>query len=933
MVQSAFVPGVKMPESALPENRDSEIQELRRELLAMQHRNKRLQASLEEQQRLIDTIFFNSPDLYFIKDTSSVFQYVNPAFCRFLGKNEEEIVGKSEHDFFPTEEATQHFLRDAEVLKTLTMQEGEWSVMRPDGRYWFRVMKTPLFDHTGAVRGVLSMAQDISRGTKAELEFERMFNLMPDMGCIASVNGYFTKVNKVWHQSLGYTEEELLSIPYTELIHPDDLQSSMEQIRKKLVGTGPLNFINRYRAKDGSYHWLEWRSTPVEENKLYAVARDITERIEQDRQTRLWADAFRYCAFGIAIGIPDSNVVLTCNEAFARMRGQTVADIEGALITDLYVPDDFNTVVSNIRVADRTGFVTYQAAMLRRDGSVFPVQMDVVSVKDDAGHPVYRIATMQDISERLESQSALRESEARFRSVVESAPDAIFIQSDGCFRYLNHRAVSLFGACSADELLGRQIVEMIHPDYRTLVHDRIQQLNDSQQPAPAIEERILRIDGLPVVVEASAVPFLFSGCHGALVFLRDISRRKEAEKNRVELELQLFQSQKIESIGRLAGGISHDLNNLLTPILGYSEMLLKRVAEPGKNRQHIEVINHAALKARELVRQLLAFSSRQALEFRMLDLNEVIREFEQLLRRTIRADIDIRYRLYEGSLVIQGDVSQLEQIIMNLAVNAEDAMPEGGELLMQTAPLVIDKGSERYYEGLSAGSYALLTVCDTGEGMDIQTLSHIFEPFFTTKPKGKGTGLGLSTVYGIVRQHGGVIQVTSDPGVGSCFRICIPLKSSEHVSVQPSEEIMNESGSEATVLVVEDDELVRKFVVQSLVEAGFTIRESESGEEALELVRKERFIPDLLLTDLVMRGMNGRVLFEKISQLIPSIRVIYMSGYTRDIISNHGVLNEGVVYLQKPFPVPVLLKKVRDVLQNGNDEVIKPGRKKPKPKL
>lgn len=923
-----------MSEQPLNHSPEEELLRLRRALDEANRRAESLQTELDEQRSFTDALLGATPDFFVLKDTDFRYRRVNPSFCRFLGKRAEEIVGKTNEELFSAEDAALYSGRDADILKNRKPLEGDWSIVGSQGRFWFRVKKMPLFDVAGQVTAILCIARDISPIKKAEIEFERLFNLMPDMACIASSSGYFTKVNKVWTQTLGYSEQELLAVPYINFIHPDDLAATKAEVSRKYSGQeGTLNFVNRYRASDGSYHWLEWNSTPIEEGFLYAVARDITERIEQGRQMRLWADAFRLCAHGIAIGLPETNQVLACNEAFARLCGRPVSEIEGAGIESLYVPEDREMVMSNIRTVDRTGFVSYQARMFRAGSSAFFAQMDVVSVRGDDGKLMYRVATVQDITERLKSQLALRKSEERFRSVVQSAPDAIFIQTNECFSYLNDRALALFGASSPDQMLGRKVLDMTHPDYREMVGKRMRRVNTSRQALPVIEERLLRLDGSAVSVEASAVPFTFSGKHGGLVFLRDISRRKNAEKDRAELEQQLFQSQKIESIGRLAGGIAHDLNNLLTPILGYSEMLLKRLREPEKPRQYVEVIHHAALKSRELVRQLLAFSSRQSLELRTIDLNDVILDFEQLLRRTIRADIDIRYHLNEQPLPMRGDASQLEQILMNLAVNAEDAMPSGGELVMETSTLVIRKGQEKYYEGLSAGSYALLTVRDNGEGMDQQTLAQLFEPFFTTKPKGKGTGLGLSTVYGIVRQHGGIIQVGSERGAGTCFKICLPMQQHEVQELPVSEPVDKPPEGGAKVLVVEDDELVRKFVVQALMEAGFTIREAEGGEEALALIEKDGFIPDLLLSDLVMRGMNGRALYERIHEMLPSIRVIYMSGYAKNIISSQGILNEGLTFLQKPFAVPVLLDKVRSVLQNGKKGAETKDRKKPKPKL
>jgi two-component system, cell cycle sensor histidine kinase and response regulator CckA len=907
-----------MSDTVMTDHSADEIRQLRLELAEAHRRIDGLQAELAEKNRFLNTLLEITPDFFALKDTGSVYRFVSPALCRFLGKSAEEMIGKSDFELFPLDDASLHVARDAEVVRTARPLEGDWSIAGPEGKFWFKVTKVPVFDSAGKVSGVFCMVQNVTRRKKAEIEFERFFNLMPELVCIATVSGYFTKVNPAWQKTLGYTEQELLSTPFIEWLHPDDVASTKAELERRVSGQeGTLNVVNRYRAKDGSYHWFEWNSTPVEEGVLYAVARDITDRIEQEMNTRRWAYAFRLCAHGIAIGDPKTNQVLTCNEAFARLCGWSVKEIEGFSIPTLYAPEDRETVMRNIEIVDSTGFSSYQARMLRKDGTTIPVQMDVVSVRGEDGRLIYRIATVQDITERLASQTALRESETRFRSVVESAPDAIFIQTDGCFAYLNRSAIALFGASKAEEILGRRVVDMVHPDYRGVVIERIRHVNEFQHSAPALEERFLRLDGSELFAEVSAVPFVFAGKQGALVFLRDISRRKKVEHERAELEHQLFESQKLESIGRLAGGIAHDLNNLLTPVLGYSEMLSRAFPETDKRLKRIEIIHHASLKARDLVRQLLAFSSRQALEFRMIDLNAVIREFEQLLRRTIRDDIDIRYHLHEGAMVMLGDASQLEQILMNLAVNAEDAMPAGGKLLLETSPMVIEPGQERYFEGLAAGDYAVLSVHDTGGGIGRETLGHIFEPFFTTKPKGQGTGFGLSTVYGIVRQHGGIIQVESEPGAGTSFRIYFPLRSSEAEPVEPLTAMPVQKSDGATVLVVEDDEMVRKFVVQALIEEGFDIREAEGGEQALALLEQGKFTPDLLLTDLVMRGMNGRVLYDKVCAIIPRIKVIYMSGYTKDIISRHGVLDEGLTFLQKPFPVPVLLDKVREVLQNG----------------
>jgi PAS domain S-box-containing protein len=895
---------------------ERENKRLRKELDAAKARIHGLEEALVRERDKLNAIFEATPELFAMKDHASVYRLVNPAFCRFLGKSEEEIVGRSDDELFSPDDAASFSLGDAEVMQTRKILSKDMEVSGASGKVWLQIIKTPLIEKSGTVGGVLCSISDIGSRKKAELELERFFNLVPDMVCIASPLGFFTKVNAAWEKNLGYSSEEMVSMPFEEFIHPDDRAKTRREIERQMAGGAVLNFVNRYRAKDGSYRWLEWNSVLLDGDTLYAIARDVSERIEQEKETRLWADAFRFCSHGIAIGLPLTNAILTCNEAFARMHGKTIAEIEGAPIVSMYMPEERERVVGLIREADRKGSASFEARIVRKDGTVYPVQMDVVSISDEEGHLVYRIATMQDITERQNSQLALLESEARFRSAVESAPEGIFIQTRGRFTYLNPTAMVMFGAVAPSQIIGRAIIDFVHPEFRKTVAERIRTLNEELLAMPLLEERMLRIDGTPFDAEISAVPFIYSGQHGALVFMRDITERNRAEMERIGLEKQLHQSQKMESIGRLAGGVAHDLNNLLTPILGYSEMIALRLSPDDARRQHLDVMHDAALKARDLIRQLLAFSSSQALEFRALDLNAVISGFEHLLRRMLRANVEITCRFHEGILPMLGDAGQLEQIIMNLAINADDSMPAGGRLTIETAKEVVEAGREPFLEGVPEGRYVVLSVGDTGSGMDSETVAHVFEPFFTTKQKGKGTGLGLSTVYGIAKQHGGFIRVSSEPEKGTCIRIYFPMHSGGIMGAT-SDMAANPPGKSAgTILVVEDDDMVRQFVVQSLMQDGFEVYGAASGEEALELLAMKVCEPDLLLTDLIMRGMNGKELYDKAKELKPELKVIYMSGYTKNIISSHGVINKGVSFLQKPFTVKSLSGKVKTMLNS-----------------
>ena len=396
----------------------------------------------------------------------------------------------------------------------------------------------------------------------------------------------------------------------------------------------------------------------------------------------------------------------------------------------------------------------------------------------------------------------------------------------------------------------------------------------------------------------------------------DITERKRAQEEREELQDQLTQSQKMEAVGRLAGGVAHDLNNLLSPIIGYAEMIVSDLDEKDELCQSINAILSAGLRARDLVHQLLAFSRKQALEFKPVDINQTIAAFRKLLRRTIPEDVDIVLRLAPTVRTVMADVGQIEQIIMNLAVNAADAMPDGGRLTIETKMVELDEAYATTHTDVEPGEYVMVTVDDTGFGMDQETCDRIFEPFFSTKGK-LGTGLGLSTVFGIVKQHRGNIRVYSEPGKGTVFKIYLPL-SGEAVSKMKtcSTEACDHTGTE-TILLAEDNDMVRKLAQNILEGKGYRVLPAGTGEDALTIADSHEGPVHLLLTDVVMPGMNGKELYEKAIGRFHDMKVIFMSGYTGDVIAHRGVLDAGVAYIQKPFTVSQITAKVREVLDNG----------------
>ncbi|MCJ7627165.1 MAG: ATP-binding protein, partial [Longimicrobiales bacterium] len=373
--------------------------------------------------------------------------------------------------------------------------------------------------------------------------------------------------------------------------------------------------------------------------------------------------------------------------------------------------------------------------------------------------------------------------------------------------------------------------------------------------------------------------------------------------------------QRMESIGRLSGGVAHDLNNLLTPIIGFGDLVLGELSPEDEHRESVQEILRAAFRARDLVRQLLAFSRRQTLDFKAIDLNGMVREFQNLLRRTIRKDIEIRFIPTSRQPNIRADRGQMEQVIMNLAVNAQDAMPEGGTLTIETSEVELDGEYAWAHAGVTSGQYAMLSFSDDGVGMDAETREKVFEPFFTTKERGKGTGLGLATVYGIVKQHGGNIWAYSEPGGGSTFKCYFPLADMPSVEQVELRNTITDLGGTETIMVVEDEVMVRKLAAKVLKGSGYSVLEAGESEACLNALRDYDGPLDMLLTDVVMPGMNGRELYGEVRKLFPGAKVLFMSGYTEDIVTHRGVLDEGIPFIQKPFSGRDLATKVRSVLE------------------
>lgn len=965
-----------------------------------------------------------------------------------------------------------------------------------------------------------------------------------------------------WKAMLGFEPHEIGNslAEWENRVHPEDIAGAWAEIRRHLDGQTPTyRSEHRIRAKDGSYVWVldqgkvMSRTPDGQPVRFLGTHTDITEQRTKDAALRQWAHAFEHCAHGIAMCVPESNHIMTCNPAFARMLGRPIGEIAGTPVLDLYVPEDRPRVSAHLADADCTGQASYESRMVRADGSAFPVQMDVASVRDPAGNLLYRVATAQDITSRKLADEAIRASEERHRTVVEHCGEAIFLGTpdggilsanpaacrmfgyseerlrqlgrlplmdgtdprwkpaveqrastgefhgelgwlrsngerfdgevtsitfegpdgelrastiirditerrsaeralresearfrstldnmlEGCqiigfdwrYRYVN-AAAARQGRATVDALVGRTMMdvypgiqktdlfsllkrcmeerlpqdlenEFFFPDgtkgwfqlviqpvaegifvlslditerkraedelrqsqerYRDLVETVsdwvweidadgrytyaspkvrdllgyapeevlgltpfdlmpeaeahrlravFREIAAKRAPFGGIENVNRHKDGRLIVLETSGQPVFGPGgqFRGYRGMDRDISERKG-------LEAQLRQTQKLEAIGQLAGGVAHDFNNILAAVMMHVGILQQNPKFDADTRHALADIDAEAQRAANLTRQLLMFSRRSVLASSPLDLNTVVGNLLKMLNRLIGENVDLRFDRTSALPMVEADAGLMEQVLMNLVVNARDAMPRGGRIAITTSAIELTVLDARDNRDRRPGCFVCLTVSDTGCGMDEETLKQIFDPFFTTKEPGKGTGLGLSTVQGIVAQHKGWVEVKSEVGKGTTFQVFLPaVPRLPADSAQAPRTFPLRQGNE-TILLVEDDPRLRLAVARSLRKLGYLVHEAENGQQALRVWQEHGPSIDLLLSDMVMpEGISGLELAERLRALKPDLKAIISSGYSADIVASGLPTKAGVMYLPKPYATENLADAVRSCL-------------------
>jgi PAS domain S-box-containing protein len=675
---------------------------------------------------------------------------------------------------------------------------------------------------------------------------------------------------------------------YQLLLHRGPFWSGDEETSLMLIGCyiGVVAVGNLLLASAAIEREVAVRDTRESERRYRAVVEDQTDLI---------------CRFR-----PDGTLTFV-NEAYCRFHGRTREQLLSSnFFPALSEPDREIPLKQFARLTPAEPMQAFDNKLLLGEGKQLWQQCTVRALFDDHGQITEFQAVMQDITRRKESEEALRLGEERFRAILDSMVDGVIVlDGEGLATLFNPAAERIFQR-PAGQVLHRSLESLFSPeDWSKYNHYLAHHLG--QIPPKVIEVNTHRTDGSLLPIDLAVSVITRGGAIMYIVIVRDISERKR-------LEEQYRQAQKMEAVGRLAGGIAHDFNNLMQAILGYSNLLDRRLAPGDPNHETVEQIQKSLAHASSLTRQLLAFSRKQVLKPKLLPLNGVVADMTHLLERLLGETIQLKMKLAEPVPYIRADPGQMEQLILNLAINARDAMPQGGVLSIDTSNVTLTEPKSFSSGQLPAGAYALLSVSDTGCGMAPEVLVHLFEPFFTTKETGKGTGLGLSNVYGVVKQSGGEITVATAVGWGTTFNIYLPRFEGRPGEEESTQLLPTHGGGHETVLLVEDEELVRMMLVEVLKSGGYTVLDARHGADALALADQFTGPIDLLVTDITMPGFSGAELARRLGEKRPEMRVLFISGYTDQEATRWGTLNQPVQFLQKPFHPDAFLTKARQIL-------------------
>ncbi|MEW6386357.1 MAG: PAS domain S-box protein [Thermodesulfobacteriota bacterium] len=879
---------------------------------------KEAEAALRRSEKWFATTLRSIGDAVIATDAQGLVTFMNPVAESMTGWRLEESRGRPVQEVFriineetgqPGEDPVARVIREGVVVGLAN----HTALITKDGRHLpIEDSGAPIRDDQEAIIGVVLVFHDISERQRAAVALRHseatLRAVFQESGIAISLidrKGYGVDANPVMQNLLGYSLEDLRRMHFREAIHPDDLQAHLDLFQDLLEGKRHhAQMETRYVKKDGGVIWGRLTATVIRDaqgNFQYAVAmlEDVTAHQQAVEALKKSEEQYRLIFHQSPLGIlhfDEQGVVQHCNDNLVHILGGAKEKIIGFNIPATVKDEGMRTAILHA-LSGKVGYYEGDYRSIIGD-KVTPLRVFFRGITGDTGEFLGGMGIFEDISARKRAEEA-------FHNLVSSSPIGIFIVQEGLFKLVNPGFQKLTGY-SEGELLDQDSFMLISPEFREVVRDQATRMLKGQDNLP-YEYQFLTKGGEIRWALETVIPSQYLGQRATLGYFLDITEHKR-------LEGQYSQAQRMEAVGRLAGGVAHDFNNLLSAIMGYGDLMLMELPEDDPLRRQTEEIMKATERAASLTRQLLAFSRRQILHPRVINLNEVVTDLEKMLRRLLGEDIDLVTALKPVLGAVKADPGQIEQVIMNLAVNARDAMPRGGTLTIETANVNLDQTYSQRHREIAPGPYVMLAVSDSGLGMDAATQARIFEPFFTTKEAGKGTGLGLATVYGIVKQSGGYIYVYSEPGQGTTFKVYLPRVDEPVQSVRETPPPTPSLQGRETILMVEDDEVLRSVITKTLKKFGYRVLKARDGDEALSACQKHKGPIHLLLTDVVLPKMSGVELADRLKGFRPEMKILFMSGYTEDAMVHHGVMEASTPFLQKPFKPIQLAGKVREIL-------------------
>lgn len=897
-----------------------------------------VERALREAEERYKITLYSIGDAVIVTDERGLIQVMNPVAETLTEWREADAKGRPVSEVFrivneergeSVEDPVARVMREGIVVglgnHTLLISKG--GISRP-----IADSGAPIRDEEGNLLGVVLVFRDQSEErahqrelARAKREWEEVFEATGQPTMILSPELTILAANKATCELLGLSRGEILGRKCYELFHQSSGPWEGCPCRWLLQGDGPPGPIFAQESVKGRDLIISCTVVRDEEGrpeKIIHTATDVTElrkaQAELAKSQERYKAIFEHALDPITL-VDSQRIFLDLNPAALDLFGYTKEGLVGQSTRIVHPSDESYVRFGEVIYGEvsQKGYARGEWTFVTKKGDMVDVELAASVLRGPDGSIIGFLNVLRDVTHRKRLERALVESEAKFRALVENAVEGILVVQDERIRYVNPKARKFFGA-SEEDIYKAHYLDFTHPEDRPLIEERYKKRALGEEVSPRVVFRIVDKGGNIRWVEGHSTVVNWEQRPAYLVFLHDLTEAKRAEEERSKLEAQFLQAQKMEAVGRLAGGVAHDFNNMLSVIGGYAELVLARLGEEDPLVGPLQEILDAVSRSSELVRQLLAFARKQVISPQVLDLNATIESMLKMLRRLIGEEIELVWMPASRLWPVYMDPAQVDQILANLLVNARDAISGTGKVTIETENVEITESYCKGRPGFVPGRYVLLSISDTGCGMDQETLSRIFEPFFTTKEPGKGTGLGLATVYGIVKQNNGFINVYSEPGKGTTFRIYIPRHEATEGEVieeeAPSPEVP--TGSE-TVLLVEDERALLKVYTKFLERLGYKVLVAPDPTRAEAIAAKHRGSIELLLTDVVMPKMSGRELWERLKKHRPEIKCLFMSGYTANAIAHHGILEEGLHFISKPFTIEALARKIREVLERG----------------